>query len=97
MDDIIIYNGNSIGITRLKKQLHLHSNLKCDYSIEVVHSKEDIYNSQEMYALDMIKVDGLIGSKPWFEISTCAEISIRALNNTVSISYYIVQICFGTF
>ena len=68
MDDIVITEVDSIGITRLKRflQLHFHNKdprkLQYFLGIEVTQSKQGINLYLRKYVLDIIEDTGLLGS-----------------------------------
>ena len=70
MDDIVIIESNSIGISSLKSFLHgqFHTKdlrmLRYFLGVEVMRSKHEIFLSQMKYVLDLLSENGKLGAKP---------------------------------
>ena len=70
MDDIVITESDSIGISSLKSFLHgqFHTKdlgmLRYFLGVEVMWSKHEIFLSQRKYVLDLLSKTGKLGAKP---------------------------------
>ena len=70
VNDIVITESDSKGISSLKSFLHnqIHIKdlgmLKCFLGVEVMRSKQGILLSQRRYVLDMLSKTGKLGAKP---------------------------------
>ena len=70
MDDIVIIESDSIGISSLKSFLHgqFHTKdlgmLRYFLGVEVMRSKHEIFLSQRKYVVDLLSETGKLGAKP---------------------------------